>query len=769
MKQKAPLPLPIDPYLSEIVKAHQDYSTLLIKASPGSGKTTRLPWAIALHSQKKVLVLEPRRLAAKLAAFRIASEQEVELGKEVGYHFRFERKTSPDSRLIFYTEGTFLRLMVSDSELKDVGTVILDEFHERHLETDLALAALRNLQEKSGLKIILMSATLDTKIKDYFSEAKTFDIEAPNFPVQIHYLPNVPSVLNQRLESKIKNALASIKEEGDVLVFVPGMREMLQTKDYLGADFGEVLLLHADLSKDEQERALSSLNRRKIILGTNIAESSVTIPGIKFVIDSGIQREAHYSPWSGLKFLQDRPITQSSAIQRAGRAGRTSPGECFRLYSEMDFKERENHTIPEVLKADLTDTVLLAAELKKDLHWLTPPPPQRLKAAQDLAFKMNALNEKSELTSLGKKMSSYPLDARLARSLVAGETLESSARNKLLRFVVQEIEGDYSGTLMNRLQFFLQGNGKEENWEKALLTGFVDQVSRYRKKTHDFIHYSGKTIKAHHSLSALQDGLYIIFDVSQRQEAMLVLSIEEEWLYDIEPFPFTEENSIEVRDKILIKTSTKLGSLVFDEASSQKKWSDLAPDLRYKIVELTLTPFRKKLDEWKKHDLFGRFAFWAKQKSLQLSDIEEKLTPNDYFSQNDELDFENLNFYFKEKLESALEITGIESELPTKIDLGGRRELVIHYEEGQDPYVEAAIQDFYGQKITPTILKGKFPLTIKLLGPHKRPIQVTKDLVGFWNRTYPEMKKEYQRDYPRHYWPDDPMNAKPILLKKNLT
>ncbi len=222
-----------------------------------------------------------------------------------------------------------------------------------------------------------MSATLDTGISHVFKDPKLFDIEAPRFPVEIHYLANQPSILNQPLETKIKNTLASIKNEGDILVFVPGMREMSQVQERIGSEFGEVLLLHAELPKEDQDRALGKSSRRKIILSTNIAESSVTIPGIRIVIDSGIQREAQFSPWTGLKILSDKPVTQSSAIQRTGRAGREAAGECYRLFSKQDYDDREAFTIPEIMRADLLDTVLLSKKLSSTLQWPSPPPIER--------------------------------------------------------------------------------------------------------------------------------------------------------------------------------------------------------------------------------------------------------------------------------------------------------------------------------------------------------------------------------------------------------
>jgi ATP-dependent helicase HrpB len=308
MKQNEKIILPIDSHIPEILKAVKNYSTIIVKASPGSGKTTRLPWALSNEIKRKIVVLEPRRLAAKLAAKRIAEENGLNLGQEIGYHFRFEKNFQEDSKVIFYTEGTFLKKFLNDPFLKDIDLVILDEFHERHLETDLALALLRDLQQKKELKIILMSATIETELQEQFQDCNSIEIEANQYPVEVKYLPNQPRIISMPLELKVKKALE--ETTGDTLVFLPGMREMLKTQEILNHS-RQVLLLHADLSKDEQEKALLPSSDRKIILSTNIAESSITIPGITTVIDSGIQRAGWHRPhWQFRSF---------TALERSGR------------------------------------------------------------------------------------------------------------------------------------------------------------------------------------------------------------------------------------------------------------------------------------------------------------------------------------------------------------------------------------------------------------------------------------------------------------------
>lgn len=762
MKQNK-LPLPIDSAIPEILNAAANYSTLIIKATPGSGKTTRLPWALAQGLKKTVAVLEPRRLAAKLAANRIADEENLTSGKEVGYHFRFEKNVSPETKVTFYTEGTFLKKFLSDPNLQDIDIVILDEFHERHLDTDLALALCLELQKKKNLKIILMSATLDLRLEEFFSDARSIEVEGKVFPVETHYLPNQPSILNQSLEAKVKKAVETTS--GDTLVFVPGMREMLRVKDTLKGDY-EIFLLHADLSKEEQSSALNPAQKRKIILATNIAESSVTIPGIRVVIDSGIQREAFFSPWNGLKLIRDAPVTKSSAIQRAGRAGRTGPGLCLRLYSEQDFNQREDYTVPEIRRADLTDTLLFLNDLKLEPRWFEPPPEEKWQKARELLQMMGAMNE-SGLTPIGKKMLSYPLDARLSRALVEGEKLSRDQRSKLLRFICDDIEEDYSGTLKRRLQYYLRHEGgKDSPWEQCILTGFLDQLAKYRPKQRDFIHYSGKTLKLHHSHDPAE-GLFLILDITQKQEAIKILPIEEEWLFDIEPFPFKEDEEIKFGDSVKLVIKTRIGSIVTEERFVSPEWQGLDKRLREKIVELSRARFSELIQEFKNNRKFEKFSFWSMIEGHKPEEIFLSFRPENYFETNG-MSFENFSFYLNQLIDEKISGIDLERLLPDKLNLGGKRDLLIHYDSDAGAFIEAPIQDFYGLSHTPELMNGKVKLTLRLLGPHKRPIQITKDLNSFWNKTYQEMKKEYQREYPKHYWPDCPAEAKPYLLKSHL-
>lgn len=768
MLPKDKLALPIDPYIDQITSDLQKYQTLIIKSSPGSGKTTRLPWPLAQSMSGKLFVLEPRRLAAKLASERIAFENMLTLGQEIGYHYRFDKKYSPITKLVFFTEGTFLKHLLHHPNLDEVSGVILDEFHERHIETDLALAALLEIQShRSDFKIILMSATIDVEAKLNLPDSKVIEINAPRFEVKIHYLSNTPSILEERLERKIKNAL--IKERstsGHVLIFVPGMYEMRKIQDYLGDEFGHIFILHSDLSKEEQDQALGASLTRKIILATSIAESSITIPGVTVVIDSGLTREAFYSPWSGIKTIETVKSTQATLIQRAGRAGRTAPGVCYRLMSEQDYHQREAFRVPEILKADLFDTFLLTRKLNKNLSWPTPPPKERLEKAQNLAFMLGLIDSANKLNHIGEEVLKTQAEARIASTLIAAKALSSDKKRDLIAFICQNLERDSSPQMRRRFDFFTKIEGHEEApFEKFLLNGFIDQIAKFRPKQNDLIHYSGKSLKIHSSLKNLHHDFYLVFEVTQKQEAIFMVPVLEEWAYELNPFPFTEEDSLQFNERITLNRQTKLGSIVIDQNPIELDWKIISDELKNKFIMQAERVFLKKWETWKATPLYGRYLYLAKRKNLLL---EPMINTREYFEKYQEFDWENVEFYFEETIKQALLIIDLDQELPSEITLQNQKKMSIHYLEGQNPFIEAPIQDFYGLKDPPTILRGEITLTVKLVGPHKRPLQVTQDLSGFWSKAYREMKKELMRDYPRHYWPDEPLTARPIRLKSQL-
>jgi len=430
-------PLPIDPLLPEIVRALRDSACLVLEAEPGAGKTTRVPWALlesGLAGQGEIVVLQPRRIAARLAARRIAEEHGERIGERVGYQVRFEDVSSARTRLRLVTEGVLTRKLVADPTLRGIGAVVLDEFHERHLQGDLALALLRRLQQtaRPDLKLVVMSATLEAEpVRGFLGGAPHVVAPGRRFPIAIEHLPQPDE---RHLDLQVAAALKRLVREGldgDVLVFLPGAAEIRRAGEAVAAVARdhqlEVVLLHGDLSPEEQDRAVRRSRHHKVILSTNVAESSVTIDGVVAVIDSGLARMAGHSPWSGLPTLKTGKVSKASAVQRAGRAGRTGPGRCLRLYTQHDFEGRPDHETPEVARLDLAETALALHGLGiSDLRafgWFEPPPPAALDATEDLLIRLGALEPAGALTAAGAQMLRFPLHPRQARVL-----LEAQAR-----------------------------------------------------------------------------------------------------------------------------------------------------------------------------------------------------------------------------------------------------------------------------------------------------------------------------------------------------
>ncbi len=401
--------LPIDDLLPQIVTALETSRNVVIQAAPGAGKTTRVPPALL---RGDVLVLEPRRLAARMAARRVAQELGEQPGETVGYQVRFEDVSGPRTRLKFLTEGVLTRRLLSDPQLRGVSTVILDEFHERHLESDLALALLRRLQKHSrpDMRLVVMSATLDAApVARYLDDCPVFTQEVAAHHLHVDYTPQSASPL----EEQVATAVEKLVGTGDILVFLPGASEIRRATRALEPLSNRtnllVLPLHGDLSPAEQDRAVSPADRPKVILSTNVAESSVTIPGVRAVIDSGLARVASDSPWTGLPSVEVKRISQASAKQRAGRAARMGPGRVIRLYTEQEFHRLPGTDVPEILRRELSQTVLYLRSMgEPKLEWLDPPPASAWDAAEALLDKLAVTADMADL----------PLPPRLAKLVV---------------------------------------------------------------------------------------------------------------------------------------------------------------------------------------------------------------------------------------------------------------------------------------------------------------------------------------------------------------
>ncbi len=444
--------LPIDPLLPEISSTLAKSPSLVLEAPPGAGKTTRVPRALlerGLAKDREIVVLQPRRLATRLAAQRVAEELGEKVGETVGYQVRFEDVSSARTRLRFVTEGVLGRRLLSDPKLANVGVVVLDEFHERHLAGDISLALLRRLQSgaRPDLKLVAMSATLEAApIAAYLGGSPTLRSEGRRFEVEVEHLPAPDDrYLDQQLLAALKRLLAR-GADGDVLAFLPGAGEIRRAQETC-AEFAErhgmeILPLHGDLPAAEQDRAVRPSRKRKLILSTNVAETSVTIDGVAAVIDSGLARVASHSPWSGLPALRVQKVSKASAIQRAGRAGRTRAGRCLRLYTQHDFDGRAEHELPEIRRLDLAETALsLHASGVTDLStfpFFEAPPAAALEAAEALLHRLGAVDPAGKVTELGQKLLRFPVHPRQARLMIEAERRGAAAEGALLAALLGE-------------------------------------------------------------------------------------------------------------------------------------------------------------------------------------------------------------------------------------------------------------------------------------------------------------------------------------------
>jgi ATP-dependent helicase HrpB len=465
-------PLPIDPLLPEIVERLSAVSRLVLRAPPGAGKTTRVPAALldaGLAADKQVFVLEPRRIAARAAAEFVARERGDAVGGEVGYRVRFEHRGDAATRLWFVTEGVLGRQLTRDPFLEHVGIVVLDEFHERHLQGDVALAVVRELQEtvRTDLKLVVMSATLETeRLAAFLGGCPVLASEGRAYPVQVEYEPvSDDRPLAGRVATAVRRVLAGRDDGGDILVFLPGageIRRATEALDGLAAEYDlAVVPLHGDLPLDAQQRAIQRGARRKVVLSTNVAETALTIDGVTAVIDSGLARVAHFDAKHGINALRVAPISRAAADQRSGRAGRTAPGRCLRLWTQAQHRHRLEREVPEVLRLDLCGTLLeLRAWGLRDVrafNWLEPPRDGALQHGERLLLQLGALDAGGRLTGIGRRMLELSVPPRLARILIEAERSGCADAGALLVALASERD-----ICLRQRTFGLDGTGRVE-------------------------------------------------------------------------------------------------------------------------------------------------------------------------------------------------------------------------------------------------------------------------------------------------------------------
>ncbi|HXU73781.1 MAG TPA: ATP-dependent helicase HrpB [Polyangia bacterium] len=841
------MPLPIDPLIPDIIASLQRTPNVVLEAPPGAGKTTRVPRALLdAGVEGEILVLEPRRLAARMAARRVAEELGERVGERVGYRVRFDDAVSSRTRVVFVTEGVLTRRLLSDPELRGVGAVLLDEFHERHLQGDVALALLRRLQERrKDLKLAVMSATLDAGPIAAFLGCPSLRAEGRRFDVTIEY--RAPAAQNDRaaadaLASDVAAALRKLVADGldgDVLVFLPGAAEIRKAQAAcasVAAQAGiDVVMLHGDLKPEEQDRAVAPGPRRKVILSTNVAETSITIEGVVAVIDSGLARVASFSPWSGVPTLKVAKISRASATQRAGRAGRLRPGRALRLYSQHDHDTRALQDAPEVRRLDLTDPLLLLASSGvrvDELAWLEAPPAAAVEAARALLVRLGAIDGRDAITPLGRRMLRFPLHPRQARLVVDAEArgvgrascvvaalvgerdlvwqrprrAELSGDSDLLADLDRFAEASRGGGLQpdrartlgldvgaaltidrvrRQLEPLVERGGKADDPDTALrqsiLAGYPDRVARRRRKGEPELLLSGGGTAQLTEASVVRDAdLMVVVDAEQRSDrasgaivARSVTAIEADWLIDVAADRIREVRAYAWNapaERVEVIERMTYDALVLDE---RRAWPSQLGDADADAVARALHEAARDrgthafVDAEALERLRGRVAFVrahlpeAGLPELTEAELDAALgelcVGRDSFAELREGGF--LSALVSRMGPQAAGL--LAKEAPERVTLPGGRGVLVQYPAGQAPFIASRLQDFFGMAAGPTLARGRVPLTLHLLAPNQRAVQVTSDLAGFWERHYPALRRELGRRYPRHSWPEDPLHVAP--------
>jgi ATP-dependent helicase HrpB len=817
--------LPIDESLDDVRDAIARAGACVLEAPPGAGKTTRVPPMLLDIVKGDVIVLEPRRMAARMAARRVADERGEKVGETVGYAVRFEEARGPKTRLHFVTEGVLTRRLAADPTLEGVSAIVLDELHERHVHTDVALALVRRLRKgaRRDLVTVAMSATLDAEPVAKFLEAPVVRSEGRVHPLTIvHEDAPDDRALELRVASAVRRALTEATS-GHVLVFLPGAAEIRRAMDACASaaqKFDAVVLpLHGELPPDEQDRAVSPSTRRKVIVSTNVAESSVTIADVVAVVDSGLVRRAEHSPYTGLPSLRVEKASRASCVQRAGRAGRTREGFVYRLYARSDFESRPEQETPELLRVDLASTLLelRAGGVEDDVHWLDAPPEKAITAAKELLARLGATDARGAITDLGRAMMRMPLHPRLARVVIEAErrgvsddgaTAAALLGERDIRLATRMKPGDafssrrpafggsgdakksdlatdrsdvlammdalFEGHDVDRgavrrvelakkqLRRFtrepqrLSGKAAEDALLLAILAGYTDRVAK-RLSGRALALSGGKAELA--ETSVVRDApLMVAVDAEARGSTALVRVASE----------VTPEQLVEIAaDRLDERTTTEWNAsseraervtrLVYDGLAIEETRSPASgPEASALLLRAAQAKGLTALAGDSLDDLRLRVAFaHAADASIPLL---EDTALEDALRECCEgrSSFAELREAGAlDLVRASLPIAKIDRLAPTRITLPSGRVARVTYEPGKPPFVASRMQDFFGLRETPRA--GNVPLVLHLLAPNQRAVQVTSDLAGFWERHYPKIRKELMRKYPRHAWPEDPL------------
>ena len=808
--------LPVTEIIGDVKAQLTNSNTLLVNAPPGAGKSTLLPLALFDENWlqgKKIIMLEPRRLAAKTIAWRMSSLLNEEVGQTIGYRIRLDTKVSSKTKIEVVTEGILTRMLHSDNALEQVGLVIFDEFHERNLQADLALALCREAQQvlRPDLRILIMSATLNMPQLQQLLKAPLIESKGRQYPVEVIYAGEADETLLPELMARA--VFTAVNEQpGDALVFLPGEAEIKKCADILSNTLNDFRIhpLYGQLPQQEQYAAIfpNKQGKRKVVLATSIAETSLTIEGIKIVIDSGFTRTLRFDVKSGLSRLETIRISKDAADQRAGRAGRLSNGVCYRLWTMATHNRLAEHRVPEIMEADLTSLMLDMAKWGvsniNQLTWLTPPPKASLQQASDTLHQIGAL-ENNKITAHGKQVHQLACHPRIAHMLLKAETLEAQQLATDIAALLEERDplprdsgidinlriealrrarsNNNSGNRFGRIEKnaasyrkLLQieaSNNVYDAYDTGLLLAFAypERIASARPGNNaQFQLANGKIATAGHKDDLAHEAWLAVANMDLRVglgKIFLAAPLNPKDL-----LPMVKEQDTIVWDTrkggLLANKELKIGSIILrsnplakpneelrviaickaleKEATSLLNISENFTRLQNRILSLRVWNKEEAWPDVTSEKLFANAKTWLvpylttirEPEDLKRVDLAEAL----------------LNSLEYEKQIALNKLASATFEVPS-----GSKIAIEYFVNGAAPALSVRLQEVFGLSDTPTLNNGKIKVNLHLLSPGYKPVQVTNDLKSFWNKLYHEVKKELQRRYPKHAWPEDPWTA----------
>ncbi|MFA6266533.1 MAG: ATP-dependent helicase HrpB [Pseudolabrys sp.] len=811
-------PLPIDDALPRLIEALRAREAAVLVAPPGAGKTTRVPLVLIGEDWaggKKILVLEPRRLAARAAAARMAATLGEQVGDTVGLRVRFGSKISKKTRIEVVTEGVFTRLVLDDPSLEGIAAVLFDEFHERSLDADLGLALARDVQEglRDDLKVLVMSATLDgARVAALLGDAPVVESEGRAFAVETRYLGRDP---RQRIERPVADAVkrALRADTGSLLVFLPGAGEIRRTETILKDEVREpdvdIVALYGALEARDQDRAISPApaGKRKVVLATSIAETSLTIEGVRVVIDSGLARVPRYEPDVGLTRLETVRVSRAAADQRRGRAGRTEPGVCYRLWDEPQTGSFDAYTRPEILSADLSSFMLDLAQWGATdagkLAFLDAPPQGAMNEARALLTELGALDAQGRITEEGRKLRALPLPPRLARMVVdAGEEGAGDMAANIAAVLTERGLGGDDVDLTHRLDQFRRDRSRRAEDARAMVRrwssgggegdmsvggilslAYPDRVAKNRGSGGAFLLANGRGGNVDPASALAREPFIVVAELTGTANASRIVLAAPMALEEIEQ-RFAAK--IEDRDAVTFDSASaslrarrtrRLGSIVLAEQIKQvTPDGDTARIFAQGLIGPGQGLGIGRLD-WSKAALQfrTRVEFLRKAEGDEWPDLtDEGLAKSavDWLeplladkTSRGQIDagalFDAVSNLVPWNLRRRLE-----EEAPTHFTAPTGTNVPVDYEAEQGPTISIRLQELFGLSKHPSIAGGRIPLVIELLSPGHKAVQITRDLPGFWRGSYADVRTDMRGRYPRHPWPDDPASALPTRRAK---